>query len=132
MPFQEEDDVTTPEAVLVCDFCHGDIKSLQQGQFHWLEREGDDTVTTALSHRSCAYGPWQQALSMSLDWIADPSIALQRLAELSIRYQWTAPQMRRLILVTWAAVGMATPTNVTKARALHDAMRGLDPRSARQ
>jgi hypothetical protein len=109
--------------ILVCDVCDRQIGTPDGAMFYWVAF-ADGVVTSAkLAHKRCDdHDPAAQSLELA--WLSDPAEALQRVAELAVRYAFTSQQLGQLVIVAWAVASTATPEQAEHARRLSARMRG--------
>jgi hypothetical protein len=108
----------TPEEVLTCDVCRLPIDDLRQAMVWWdyADRDARGSIGEfRLSHKGRCNDE-KLGLAETLWWFADRESGMRRLADLVLGYEWTAAQLKRLVLLAWAIALVATPQDRKLAR----------------
>jgi hypothetical protein len=89
--------------VLVCDVCRSSIGDLHSGMIFWEpgETPGAPVLDFRLAHKVTCDNDLLD-YSAELWWFADPATTLWRLADMTLGYGWSAEQLSRLCLISWA------------------------------
>lgn len=112
------DNELMPEHVLVCSVCSKPIDNLMMGMIFWDDDDNNIVTELRIAHKGKC-DKHKLSLSMELGWFADPQTALFRLMHLVDAYQWSAEQMKRLVLLAWATPHLASEETTAWARHVH-------------
>ena len=102
--------MTTAADVMHCDHCKNEIESLDTAMLFWRprarEEEGAQNLSLTLAHKRCQERRRRDEVgefSAELYWFADQACGAARVADMALSYAFSADELKRLILVTWAA-----------------------------
>jgi len=103
--------MTTAADVLRCDHCRCTIDDLETGMLYWRprarEEEDAKDLSLQVAHKRCQERRRSEdrelgEYSAELYWFADQACAALRIADMAIDFAFSAEELKRLILLTWA------------------------------
>jgi hypothetical protein len=108
----------TPEEVLTCDVCRQPIDDLRWGIVCWdyADRDARGPIGEFRLLHKGRCNDEKLGLDETLCWFADRESGMRRLADLVLGYEWTAAQLKRLVVLAWAIALVATPQDRKLAR----------------